>query len=279
MSPSTTAPARAPCVPPAARSSAGSPTASRATRARSTTPAAPRSAPAPRCRSSYDGFRGLPRRPRGGAGRAEASRRRRPSDARRGRRARAGDSAARLRRRARGRGAARAHHARRRRGGARRAARGQARPLPSLAAGRRHPAKPPRRLVVERRPERAVRAWLSGIDGTGSRAVWVLFEGGFGGATLCSLIVNDTAGILDVAGGDITKKRLEEELKSLRASQKLPWIAVEPARALRAVVEALTLHATLGTTPPAAFDRWKAPFERARGLHAGAGGPRPGPPA
>ncbi len=140
------------------------------------------------------------------------------------------------------------------------------------------PAKPPRRLVVERRPERAVRAWLSGIDGTGSRAVWVLFEGGFGGATLCSLIVNDTAGILDVAGGDITKKRLEEELKSLRASQKLPWIEVEPARALRAVVEALTLHATLGTTPPAAFDRWKAPFESARGLHAGAGGPRHGPP-
>src|SRR5206468_6943244 len=82
------------------------------------------SAPAPRCRSSYDGFRGLPRRPRGGAGRAEASRRRRPSDARRGPRVRAGDSAARLRRRARRRGAARAHHARRRRGGARRAARG-----------------------------------------------------------------------------------------------------------------------------------------------------------
>src|SRR5439155_1337777 len=97
------------------------------------------------------------------------------------------------------------------------------------ARARLHPPRPlRRRLVVERRPERAVRAWLSGIDGTGSRAVWVLFEGGFGGATLCSLIVNDTAGILDVAGGDITKKRLEEELKSLRASQKLPWIEVEP---------------------------------------------------
>ena len=70
------------------------------------------------------------------------------------------------------------------------------------------PAKPPRRAVVERRPEQAARAWFSGIDGTGSRAVWVLFEGGFGGTALCSLIVNDTAGILDVAGGAITKKRL-----------------------------------------------------------------------
>jgi len=125
------------------------------------------------------------------------------------------------------------------------------------------PAKPPRRPVVERRPERAVRAWVSGIDGTGSRAVWVLFEGGYGGAALCSLIVNDTAGILDVAGGDITKKRLEEELKSLRASQKLPWVEVDPARAVRAVAEALALHAALGTSPPAAFDRWKSVFETA----------------
>jgi hypothetical protein len=125
------------------------------------------------------------------------------------------------------------------------------------------PAPPARRAVVERRPERAVRAWLSGIDGTGSRAVWVLFEGGFGSAALCSLIVNDVAGILDVAGGEITKKRLEEELKSLRASQKLPWIEVPPARAVIAVVEALALHARLHTSPPAAFERWRSGFESA----------------
>jgi hypothetical protein len=125
------------------------------------------------------------------------------------------------------------------------------------------PARPARRAVVERRPERAARAWLSGVDGTGSRAVWVLFEGGFGGGALCSLIVNDVAGILDVAGGEITKKRLEEELKSLRASQKLPWIEVPPTRAIIAVVDALALHARLGTSPPAAFGRWRTAFEHA----------------
>jgi hypothetical protein len=123
------------------------------------------------------------------------------------------------------------------------------------------PAPPARRPVVERRPERPVRAWFSGVDGTGSRAVWVLFEGGFGGAALCSLIVNDVAGIRDVAGGEITKKRLEEELKSLRASQKLPWVEVPPARATAAVAEALALHARLGTAPPPAFARWRPIFE------------------
>jgi hypothetical protein len=125
------------------------------------------------------------------------------------------------------------------------------------------PALPARRPVVERRPEHPARAWVSGIDGTGSRAVWVLFEGGFGSGALCSLIVNDIAGILDVAGGDITKKRLEEELTSLRVSQKLPWVEVEPARAVSAVAEARARHAALGTSPPVAFDRWKSAFDGA----------------
>jgi hypothetical protein len=124
-------------------------------------------------------------------------------------------------------------------------------------------AKPPPRPVVERRMERPVRAWLSGIDGTGSRAVWVLFEAGFGGTALCSLILNDTVGVLEAAGGEITRKRLDTELAALRANQKLPWIEVAPPRALAAVREALALHRALGTTPPAAFTRWQASFESA----------------
>jgi len=114
--------------------------------------------------------------------------------------------------------------------------------------------------VVERRPERAARAWLSGVDGSGSRAVWLLFDGAFGGQALCSLIVNDEAGVMDAAGGEITKKRLETELAALRASQKLPWVEVEPARALAVVGEAITLHRARGTAPPAAFARWERLF-------------------
>jgi hypothetical protein len=125
------------------------------------------------------------------------------------------------------------------------------------------PARPGRGPVVESRPERATRAWLSGIDGSGSRALWVLFEGGLGGARLCSLIVNDTVGIVDAAGGDITKKRLERELETLRASQKLPWVETDPARALALGAEALALHRDNGTTPPPAFARWRLLFEDA----------------
>jgi hypothetical protein len=126
------------------------------------------------------------------------------------------------------------------------------------------------RPVVERRAEHATRAWLSGVDGSGSRAAWIVFEGGYGGATLCSLIVNDTVGIMEVAGGDITKRRLERELAALRASQKLPWVETDPARAVGIVAEALALHRALGTSPPGALARWRRVFDAAAG---------PGPPA
>jgi len=125
------------------------------------------------------------------------------------------------------------------------------------AAAPAHPAAP----VVRRQAERAVRAWLSGIDGTGSRAVWILFEGGLGGQlSLCSLILNDEAGIMEAAGGAITKKRLETELRRLRDSQKLPWVETDPAEACARVEDALDLHARHGTAPVAEFSRWRRLF-------------------
>src|SRR5436309_3277323 len=110
---------------------------------------------------------------------------------------------------------------------------------------------------------RAARAWVSGVDGSGSRALWILFEGGFGSAALCSLIVNDAAGVLEVAGGGITKRRLEAELAALRSSQKLPWVECDPARARGLVAEALALHRAQGTAPPDAFARWSRLFDGA----------------
>lgn len=118
---------------------------------------------------------------------------------------------------------------------------------------------------AERQPPRAARAWVSGVDGSGSRAVWVLFEDAFGGLALCALIMNDQAGILESAGGAISKKRLEAELRSLRQSQKLPWLELPPARATGLVAEALALHARLKTDPPAEFSRWRRSFDAAAG--------------
>ena len=125
------------------------------------------------------------------------------------------------------------------------------------------PSTPPPRPVVERPRERATRAWLSGIDGSGSRATWIVFEGSYGGLRLCSLILNDTLGVTEVAGGEITRKRLDRELATLRASQKLPWVETDPARAVGLVAEALRSHEATGTSAPAAFAPWRPLFASA----------------
>jgi hypothetical protein len=128
--------------------------------------------------------------------------------------------------------------------------------------------------VIRRQAERAIRAWLSGIDGTGSRAAWILFEGGLGGQLmLCSLILNDEVGILETAGGSITRKRLDAELRLLREHQKLPWVESDPARACALVSEALRRHAELGTEPPPEFARWRRFFAEEAGEPVGAPGP------
>ena len=130
-------------------------------------------------------------------------------------------------------------------------------------------AATPARPVVTRAAEHPVRAWLSGIDGSGSRAAWILFEGGLGGGLrLCSLILNDEAGIMDAAGGPIARKRLEAELRGLRESQKLPWVEVDGRRACALVADALTLHERLGTVPPPEFARWRKIFAAAPQLQA-----------
>ena len=59
---------------------------------------------------------------------------------------------------------------------------------------------------------------------------------------------------------DITKRRLEAELASLRAAQKLPWVEADPARAVGLVAESLQIHRERGTAPPSAFGRWQSFF-------------------
>jgi len=74
----------------------------------------------------------------------------------------------------------------------------------------------------------------SGIDGSGSRAAWILFEGGLGGGLrLCSLILNDEAGIMDAAGGPIARKRLEAELRGLVEVERPAAAGRQPLAHLR----------------------------------------------
>ncbi len=130
-------------------------------------------------------------------------------------------------------------------------------------AGVAIPAAPPRAPIVARAAERPVRAWVSAIDGSGSRGAWILIEGGLGGELqLCSLILSDEAGILDVAGGPTTRKRLDAQVAALARDPGLPWVETDPAHAVGLLAAALAAHAQAGTRPPAAFERWRRVLDR-----------------
>jgi hypothetical protein len=105
-------------------------------------------------------------------------------------------------------------------------------------------------------------AWVSAVDGTGSRGCWIVFEGPSGECTLLTAVLNDVTGILDVAGGPIAKKRLGERLRALREESPLPWVEAPPGWAVRLFAEASRLHAAAGTPVPAELTRWQPLLDR-----------------
>jgi hypothetical protein len=101
-------------------------------------------------------------------------------------------------------------------------------------------------------------AWVSAVDGTGSRGCWIVFEGPAGERTLLTGVLNDVVGILDVAGGPIAKKRLGDRLRAIREESALPWVEVPPAWAVGLFLEAQHAHAAAGTPVPAELARWQS---------------------
>src|SRR5262249_31596046 len=104
--------------------------------------------------------------------------------------------------------------------------RGPSRPRPRGArgpAGRPPPpAAPPRSArellgPADDEPE----AWLSEIDPTGTRLLWMARRAGDGVASL-SAVVNDVAGLLEFHAGETTRKALRQAHRDLAARSKIP---------------------------------------------------------
>jgi hypothetical protein len=98
--------------------------------------------------------------------------------------------------------------------------------------------------------------WMSAVDGTGTRGVWLVLEGPVGERILISAIVNDQVGVVDGAAGPVAKKHLLARLAALQADSSLPWVAVPPAEAVAALAEARDGHRQRGIPAPGDLDRW-----------------------
>lgn len=111
-------------------------------------------------------------------------------------------------------------------------------------------------------------AWVSAVDGTGSRGCWLVLEGPFGERTLLSAALNDVTGILEFAGGPIAKKRLDERLRAIRAESPLPWVEAPPGWAVHLLGEASRRHTEAGTPLPGELERWLPLLPEARAAAA-----------
>ena len=103
---------------------------------------------------------------------------------------------------------------------------------------------------------RPQQAWMSAIDGTGTRGVWLVLESPDGGRTLVTVLVNDQAGVLDGAAGPITRKRLDAQRAALTADSALPWVEVPAARAAAVLAEARARSRAAGAALPGDLGRW-----------------------
>jgi hypothetical protein len=122
-------------------------------------------------------------------------------------------------------------------------------------AGVTPPAPVPRPAAAPPRPMLR-QAWISAVDGTGSRGCWLVLEGPFGERTLLSGVLNDVAGVLDFTSGPIAKKRLDERIRQIRGESPLPWVEVPPGWALQLFGEASRASRAAGRTLPGELARW-----------------------
>jgi len=101
-------------------------------------------------------------------------------------------------------------------------------------------------------------AWMSAVDGTGGRGLWLTLTGPFGERTLLAALVSDERGLMDFSAGGIAKRRVEERLRALQAESPLPWVPVPPRWAWTTLVAAAERARTAGGTVPAELDQWVA---------------------
>ena len=99
-------------------------------------------------------------------------------------------------------------------------------------------------------------AWVSAVDGTGGRGLWLTLAGPYGERTLLAAMLSDETGLVDFSSGALPKKRVEERLRALRAESPLPWVAVPARWAWATLVAAAERAGTTGGTVPAELGRW-----------------------
>lgn len=106
--------------------------------------------------------------------------------------------------------------------------------------------------VLHGAPE-TVGAWVSPVDGVGSRLLWLLLERLHGGMLSFNLVINDIVGLKDVLIEDTTHRRFERKLTGWREQSGFVTVAVPPEYGRALLAEALALNTQSGFHLPREF--------------------------
>jgi hypothetical protein len=99
--------------------------------------------------------------------------------------------------------------------------------------------------------------FVSGLDGTGTRMVWLVRPQPPRGVAAFHALITDTQGILDFQALESSRRKFHEYMEEV--GKQAPWEIVEadPEYCLGLMIEAAELSSKKGETPPGDFLKWK----------------------
>ena len=113
------------------------------------------------------------------------------------------------------------------------------------------------RASILRPPARVSEGYLSSIDHLGDRVVWLTQPRLTKGLYFFQVIINDTKGIKDFHGTEITKRMYREYLTGFKEESPMPIVEAEPSYCQFLIQEGYTIATQRGYPAPAGYLKWK----------------------
>jgi hypothetical protein len=113
------------------------------------------------------------------------------------------------------------------------------------------------RAFIFRSPTRISEGYLSSIDYLGDRLVWLTQPRVTKGLYFFQALINDTEGIKDFQGTEITKKMYREYLTRFKEENPIPIVEAEPSYCQFIIEESYTMATQRGHSVPTGYLEWK----------------------
>lgn len=113
------------------------------------------------------------------------------------------------------------------------------------------------RASILRPPTRISEGYLSSIDYLGDRLVWLTQPRVTKGLYFFQVLINDTEGIKDFQGTEITKKMYRDYLTRFRKENLMPIVEAEPSYCQFLIEEGYTTAIQRGHPVPTGYLEWK----------------------